>query len=174
MTRAVTDPLTGTVLQVSVSRGGVPKTIVPSAVLSATGFAGDTWRYPFHGGRRRAVLLITIEGIDELVARGFPLFPGALGENITTRGLDRRALRLGHHLVVGDAEIVLREIRTPCATIGRYGKGIQAAMYDAQVQAGDHASPQWGLIGFYASVVQPGTVRTGDPITLLKAFRVCT
>jgi MOSC domain-containing protein YiiM len=156
----------GSVLQVSVSRGGVPKLAIPAAELSAAGVVGDSWRYPFHGGRRRAVLLVTLEGIEELVAQGFPLFPGALGENITTRDLDRRALRLGQRLRVGDAAIVLTEIRTPCATIGRYGNGIQAAVYDAQVQAGDHRSPRWGLSGFYASVVQPGAVRAGDAVTV--------
>ena len=157
--------MTGTILQVSLSRGGVPKIAVPSAHLSDTGFVGDAWRYRFHGGRRRAVLLITVEALDELVAQGFPLFPGALGENLTTRGLDRRALRLGQHLRVGDAEIVLREVRTPCATIDRYGTGIQAATYDPRVQAGDHDSPRWGLSGFYASVVRSGIVRGGDAIS---------
>jgi hypothetical protein len=83
--------VTGTVVQVSVSRGGIPKLAIPSADLTATGITGDAWRYPFHGGRRKAILLITIEGIDELISQGFPLFPGALGENVTTRGLDRRA-----------------------------------------------------------------------------------
>ena len=40
-------------------------------------------------------------------------------------------------------------------------------MYDARVQAGDAGSPRWGLSGFYASVVQPGVVQPGDPVTLL-------
>jgi MOSC domain-containing protein YiiM len=159
--------VTGTVVQLSVSRGGVPKRAIQAADLSARGVAGDSWRYPFHGGRRRAVLLVTLEGIEALVAEGFPLFPGALGENFTTRGLDRHQLRLGQRLRVGDAEIVLTEVRTPCATIGHYGKGIQAAMFDAQVQSGDHGSPRWGLSGFYASVAQPGTVRAGEAIVVV-------
>ena len=163
--------MTGTVLQVNVSQGGVPKFAIPSADVTEHGVAGDAWRYSFHGGRRRAVLLLTAEGIDELVTLGFPLFPGALGENLTTRGIDRRALRLGNRLRVGDAEIELREIRTPCATIGRYGDGIQAAIYDARVQAGVPESPRWGLSGFYASVLRPGTVRPGDQITLLTTGR---
>jgi MOSC domain-containing protein YiiM len=158
----------GTVTQVSVSStGGVPKLAIPSAELTEVGIAGDAWRYPFHGGRRRAILLITAEGIDELVARGYPLFAGALGENLTTRGIDRRELRLRQRLRVGDAEIVLTEIRTPCATLDVYGSGIQAAMFDAQVQAGDPESPRWGLSGFYASTVHTGTIRTGDAITPL-------
>ena len=158
--------MTGTVVQVNVSRGGIPKLAIPSGELMESGIAGDHWRYRFHGGRRKAVLLITIEGIDELVSQGFPLFPGALGENLTTRGLNRRDLRLGQRLSVGDAEIELTSIRTPCTTLDVYGAGIQAAMYDARVQAGDPDSPRWGLSGFYASVVRPGQARAGDPITL--------
>jgi len=159
--------VTGTVLQISVSQGGIPKLAIPSAEVTEIGINGDAWRYPFHGGRRKAILLITVEGIDELVTRGFPLFPGALGENLTTRGLDRRDLRLGQRFRVGEAAIQLTHIRTPCATLDVYGVGIQAAVYDARVQAGDHRAQRWGLSGFYASVIQPGTVGVGDAIALL-------
>ena len=157
----------GAVAQISVSGGGIPKLAIPSAGLTDVGLAGDGWRYPFHGGRRRAILLITAEGIDELVAHGYPLFAGALGENLTTRGIHRRDLRVGQRLRVGDAEVMLTEMRTPCATLDVYGSGIQAAMFDAVVQAGDPESARWGLSGFYASTVQTGTIRTGDPIRLL-------
>jgi MOSC domain-containing protein YiiM len=154
--------VTGTVLQVNVSQGGIPKREVPSGELTPAGITGDAWRYRFHGGPKQAVLLITIEGIQELVARGFPLYAGALGENLTTQGLDRRALRFGQRLRVGSATIELTKMRQPCATLDVYGPGIQAAMYDARVVKGDHTSPLWGLSGFYASVVDPGTVRPGD------------
>jgi MOSC domain-containing protein YiiM len=158
--------VTGTVVQVSVSQGGIPKLAIPSAELTEIGVTGDAWRYPFHGGRRKAILLITIEGIDELISQGFPLFPGALGENLTTRGLDHRELRIGQRFLVGEAEIELTRIRTPCATLDVYGSAIKAAIYDARVQSGDPESQRWGLSGFYASVVQPGTVRAGDTIAL--------
>jgi MOSC domain-containing protein YiiM len=166
--------MTATVVQVSVSQGGIPKLATPSAELTEIGIDGDAWRYPFHGGRRKAVLLITIEGIDELISQGFPLFPGALGENVTTRGLDRRELRIGQRYQIGDAMIELTQVRTPCATLDVYSSGIQAAMYDARVQAGDPGSRRWGLSGFYASVVQPGTVRAGDPIAIPRSSAVWT
>lgn len=159
--------MTGTVVQVSVSTGGIPKLAVPSARLAEGGIEGDAWRYPFHGGRRKAILLITAEGIEELASHGFPLFPGALGENLTTRGLDRRELRLGQRWRVGEAEIELTQIRTPCATLDVYGSGLQGEMFDARVQAGDWRSPRWGLSGFYASTAQRGTIRAGDAISLL-------
>ena len=38
----------------------------------------------------QALLLITSEGIDELIAQGYPLHSGVSGENLTVAGLDRR------------------------------------------------------------------------------------
>jgi MOSC domain-containing protein YiiM len=160
--------VTGTIVQINVSHGGIPKRAIPSGDVTETGVKGDSWRFPFHGGRHQAVLLITIEGLEEVIAQGFALFPGALGENLTTRGLDRHALRLGQRLRAGEAVIQLTKIRTPCATLDVYGPGIQAAIYDARVMAGDASSPRWGLSGFYASVIQPGLVSAGDTITLLE------
>jgi MOSC domain-containing protein YiiM len=160
--------VTGTIVQVNVSRGGVPKFAIPSAELTETGIVGDGWRFPFHGGRRKAILLVTIEGIEALISRGFPLYAGALGENITTRGIDRRALRAGQRFQAGTATIELTQLRTPCATLDVYGAGIQASMYDARAQARDPGSPRWGLSGFYASVIQPGIVGPGDAVSLLR------
>jgi MOSC domain-containing protein YiiM len=159
--------VTGTVVRVSVSQGGIPKRAIPRAEVTGAGIGGDAWRYSFHGGRRKALLLITVEGIDELVSEGFALFPGALGENLTTRGLDRRELRLGQRFRVGKATIELTQIRLPCGTLDVYGSGIQARIYDARVQACDPQSPRWGLSGFYASVTQPGIVRPADTVALL-------
>lgn len=161
-------PVPGSVIQINVSRGGVPKYAVRKAEITPLGVAGDLCAHPqFHGGPRQAVLLIASEGIEELAGLGFPLFAGALGENLTTRGIDRRTLRIGQRYRIGAAILELTKIRVPCDTLNVYGSGIQQAMYDARVKAGDPASPRWGLSGFYASVVQPGTIRTGDPISFL-------
>ena len=110
---------------------------------------------------------MTSEGLDEIKAMGFPVYPGALGENLTTRGLDRRALRLGQRFQCGGAGIQLTELRLPSDTISIYGKGIQQAIYDARAMNGDSSSQVWGLSGFYASVTGAGVVFPGDPITLL-------
>jgi len=157
--------MTGVVVQVSISPGGVPNRAIEEGSVTRTGITGDGWRHPaFHGIPKRAILLIASEGVDELAARGFPVFYGALGENITTRGLDRRSLRIGQRLQAGEAIIELTEVRFPCGTLNVYGAGIQAAIYDAHAQAGDPASPVWGMSGFYASVVEPGIVRPGDAV----------
>jgi MOSC domain-containing protein YiiM len=137
--------------------------------VHALGITGDVQAYPeFHGGTLQALLLVTSEGIAELIRQGFPLFPGALGENLTTSGLDRRWLRAGQRYRVGAAMIELTHLREPCAQLNVYGPGIQSAVYDARARAGDHTSPKWALGGFYAAVLRGGTIRPGDPIQLLE------
>lgn len=158
----------GCVLQVSISRGGVPKRAIPEGDVTPLGIAGDAYNHPeIHGGPRQAVLLISSEAIAELNALGYSLYPGALGENITTTGVDRKQWRAGQRWRVGQAIIELTKVRAPCETLSVYGAGIQTSVFDAQVKAGDPSSPKWALAGFYASVVQPGIVRAGDPILLL-------
>ncbi len=162
--------MTGRIVQVATSRGGVPKLPLLEGHLEERGFVGDKFRNPrFHGGPQQAVLLITLEGIEELKVQGFPLFPGALGENLTTKGLDRRTLRIGDKLRAGEASIQITKLRVPCDTLTPYGAGIQAAVFDARVKAGDSSSPRWGLGGFYAKVLEAGVIRPNDIITLDRA-----
>jgi MOSC domain-containing protein YiiM len=157
------------VLQINVSPGGVPKRPIPDGVVTPLGIAGDGHANPqVHGGPRKAILLITSEGIDELKEQGFRLYPGALGENLTTQGLDRRSVRIGQRYRIGDVLIEITKLRQPCETLNVYGTGtIQKAVYDQEVKAGNPASPRWGLGGFYAAVLQTGTVHPGDPIELV-------
>ena len=160
--------MTGTILQISVSPGGVPKRPIPAGTLTLAGLEGDSHAHPdIHGGSRQAILLITAEGIEELAAHGFPLTYGSLGENLTTRGIDRREWRVGQHWHIG-AEVVIEitKRRAPCQSLNVYGPGIQPALFDALAGNGNPSSPKWGLSGFYASVIQPGVIRPGDEIVL--------
>jgi MOSC domain-containing protein YiiM len=160
--------MTGSVVQVNTSRGGVPKLPIEEGVITPLGIEGDVQAHPnFHGGTQQALLVISAEGVDDLATLGFPITYGSLGENITTRGLDRRFWRSGQRWRVGSAVIEFTKLRQPCNQLSVYGAGIQKAVYDARVQAGDPLSPRWALGGFYASVVQPGVIRPGDPVALL-------
>jgi len=161
--------MTGSVLHIHTSKGGIPKLPIAEATVTPLGLEGDVHAHPeIHGGSRQALLLITAEGIEELTRSGFALYAGALGENITTQGLDRRAWRVGQRWGIGpDVIVEFTKIRGPCKTIHVYNPGIQTAIYDAAVKAGDPSSPRWGLSGFYARVVRPGAIRRGDAIALL-------
>jgi MOSC domain-containing protein YiiM len=157
----------GTIVQVSVSLGGIPKRAIAEAEITPLGLAGDLHAHPqIHGGPRKAVLLVAAEVIDELAARGWPVFYGAFGENLTSRGIDIRRLRVGDRVRAGSALLEVTQPRGPCSALDVYGKGIQQEIYDAQVKAGDPESPRWGMSGMYLSVVMPGHVRPDDIIAV--------
>ena len=160
--------MTGSIVQINISPGGIPKRAIAEAEVTPEGILGDSWAHPqIHGGPRQAVLLITSEGIDELIAQGYPLFAGALGENLTTVGLDRRQMRIGQRYRTGEVMLEITKMRSPCATLDVYGPSIKQAVYDAQVKAGDHSSSRWGLGGFYARVLRSGFIRQRDIIVLV-------
>ena len=162
--------MTGVVVQINISRGGVPKRAISSAVITPLGVEGDGWAHPqIHGGPQKALLLMASEDIEELRSLGYPVFHGALGENLTTRGLDFRQLRVGYVLQVGQVVIEVTKVRAPCSTLAVYGESLAREIYDSQVKVGDPASPKWGTSGFYASVIRPGPIHPDDIITLLAA-----
>jgi MOSC domain-containing protein YiiM len=159
------------VLQINVSNGGMPKLPIPEGEVTRLGLTNDRHAHPhIHGGERKALLLVTSEGIEELKDAGFPLFHGALGENVTTVGIDRRSVYIGQRYRIGEIVVEITKVRSPCEQLSVYGFDLQSAVYDPDVKAGNLRSPRWGLSGFYASVTQAGTIRTGDPITLLDAL----
>lgn len=159
--------MTGSILQINISPGGIPKRPIPEAIVTAAGIQGDRWAHPdIHGGPRQALLLITSEGLDELTSQGFAVYPGALGENLTTLGIDRHELRVGQRFRIGDVYFELTKRRAPCATLNVY-PGIQQAIFDQQMKDHNPASPRWGLGGIYAQVLKSGVIRPHDIITLV-------
>lgn len=110
----------------------------------------------------RQVHLLQAELFDELVRRGFPVFPGELGENITTRGIDLLALPAGTRLVLGrEAEVELTGLRNPCSQIDRFQAGLMAAVLDR-----DASGAIVRKTGVMAVVRRGGPVRRGDPVVV--------
>ncbi|HYF08162.1 MAG TPA: MOSC domain-containing protein [Acetobacteraceae bacterium] len=108
----------------------------------------------------RQVHLLHEELLDELNAQGFSLGPGAIGENVLTRGLDLLALPAGTHLALGQEAVVeVTGLRNPCIQLDRYRAGLMRACLGR--------APDGGLIrkaGVMAVVTAGGTVRAGDVI----------
>jgi MOSC domain-containing protein YiiM len=150
--------LAGTIEQISVSPGGVPKLPVPEAEVNAWGLEGDGHNDPFHhGGPFRAICLYPVERIEALRAEGHYLVPGAIGENITTRGIDWDEIEPGVWLKLGsDVVIQVTQYTVPCATIMHC---FQDADPTRVLQA---AYPGWSRV--YARVMSGGVIRAGDPV----------
>lgn len=150
----------GVVLQVNVSQGGIPKRPVSEGCVSVRGLDGDSWAHPrYHGGPKQALLLISAEDIEALKSLGYALYPGALGENLTVRGIPFRDVRLGDRFRCGGIVLEITKLRKPCRTLDAIGRGIQKQLYDTTPGA-----PLWGRGGFYARVIAEGVIRPGDII----------
>jgi MOSC domain-containing protein YiiM len=108
----------------------------------------------------RQVHLLHEELLEELRATGFPLVPGAMGENVTTRGIDLPGLSAGTRLRLGAAAVVeVTGLRNPCSQLD----GIRPGLMDAVLARDDRG----GLLrraGVMAVVLEGGEVRPGDPI----------
>lgn len=157
--------MNASIVQISVSRGGVPKTAVPTARVTAEGLEGDAQRdREHHGGPERAVCLYSIEAIERLRAEGHPIAPGSIGENVTVEGLDWSAIAPGDHLLLGDRVLVqVTRYTSPCVNIrGSFKDG-----EFARVSNKHH--PGWSRV--YARVLVEGTIRRDDPVSRLDARR---
>jgi MOSC domain-containing protein YiiM len=81
--------MTGVILQISLSNGGVPKRAIDRGIVWEEGLQGDRQAdLRAHGGPARAVCLYSFEVIERLRAEGHPIGPGATGENVTVGALD--------------------------------------------------------------------------------------
>jgi MOSC domain-containing protein YiiM len=147
----------GVVVQVNVSRGGIPKVPIDEARVTRGGIQGDSWAHRrIHGGPNQALLLIAVEDLAELKSLGYPVFPGALGENLSVSGIPFRDIRIGDRFRAGDVLLEITKLRKPCRTLDPIGAGIQKQLYDIKP-----GSARWGRGGFYAKVIGEGLIHAG-------------
>lgn len=108
----------------------------------------------------RQVHLFDGELIGTFAAEGFATTPGAIGENITTIGLDTLSLPTGTLLRIGDSALLaLTGIRDPCKQIESHFGGLSKRMLRR-----DETSELVRLTGAMTGVLQAGSIRVGDPI----------
>ena len=86
---------------------------------------------------------------------------GALGENITTFGIDLHALPTGTLMSIGDSLIELTGLRNPCVQINTFRDGLLAA-FRSESPGGETIR----RAGIMAIVINGGVVHTGDEIRI--------
>jgi MOSC domain-containing protein YiiM len=147
----------GTVVSVNISRkkGQVKTPVAEAEVIAGEGLRDDAHRRFGH----RQVSLLMLESIEaqkeKLGAGAWKMIkPGAFAENLTTRGIDLTALKIGDELVVsgtgGPVRLRVTQIGKDCHTKCAVNK-----------LTGDCIMP---ALGIFCEVLSGGTVRAGDPI----------
>lgn len=143
----------------------LPKRPILHTRVLTSGLEDDRNRYRAskHGNTPdRAILLFTVDEILALQNDGWPVHPGHLGENFTLLGIAPQSLYPGRQCEIGNVKVEITEYAKPC-------KNLKALPY---------ASTQEQLVsfiarltekrrGWYAKVLEEGTVRLQDPVRLL-------
>lgn len=143
---------------------GMYKDRVSGAIeVGKEGFAGDRQAdRRVHGGPEKAVHLYPARHYERLASR-FPelassLVAGSLGENLSTRDLDERDVRVGDVWKLGSAQLQVCQPRSPCWKIDERFACDGMAAYIAECL----------LTGWYWRVIQPGRVHPDDTLDLLQ------
>ena len=130
---------------------GTQKHEVPEIQLKIDhGIVGDAHAGTWH----RQVSLLAQESVEKMKAV-FPVIPvGAFAENILTEGLTLYTLPVGTRLRIGEVLLEVTQIGKECH-----------AHCAIRQQVGDCVMPREGI---FASVLEEGTIRSGDAITVLS------
>jgi len=109
----------------------------------------------------RQVHLIHAELFDDMAALGFTVAPAAMGENITTYGIDLLGLPAGTRLSIGaDVIVEITGLRNPCNQINGIAPGLMNAMLGKDEEG--NLIRKSGVMGI---VVKGGAVSRDDLIT---------
>ncbi|MFE2303753.1 MOSC domain-containing protein [Streptomyces sp. NPDC059445] len=125
-----------------------------------SGLAGDTvCDLRHHGGDDQAVYAMAREDLDGWERElGRTLPNGVFGENLTTLGLDVSGALIGERWRIGSG--VVLEVtcgRIPCRTFQEHlGEKRWVRRFTLQ-----------GAPGAYLRVIEPGEIRTGDPVEIV-------
>jgi len=110
----------------------------------------------------RQVHLIHSELFDELRSKGFGVYPGMIGENITTVGIDLLSLPTGTMLKIGrQVTVKITGLRNPCAQLDGLIPGLMKAVLG--LESNGEVIRKTGVMSV---VVSGGEVRPSDRITV--------
>lgn len=142
---------------------GLPKQAVSSLDLCATGAVGDFNRYRtrvLNGDPDSAVLLLTEDILEALRAEGWPVAAGHLGENVLLAEIPAAALGSGRQVRLGAALLEVTRACDPCTELSELP-------YVGEARGPEFIRTLHGRRGWYARVIQEGTVELGAPAQLI-------
>lgn len=136
---------------------GIRKPALSQGVLAAGGFVGDESTDADHHTPDRSVHIFPDEHYPLVQARlGLTLPRPAFGENLTVSGALEGDVFVGDRYRIGSAMICVTQPTERCKAIGRRigAPTILKVLHDMEA------------CGFYARVVEPGSVKPGDKFEL--------
>ncbi len=103
-----------------------------------------------------------MDQIKQLNNEGWPVRNGDLGENLTISDMHYSDLSIGDRLISGDVVLEISEICNPC-------NNLSVLSYVGKKRISEFIQTMKGRRGWYARVIEEGTIDTDDKITIFKA-----
>jgi MOSC domain-containing protein YiiM len=111
-----------------------------------------------HGGPHKAIYAYAAEDLAYWEQHlGRPLGPGALGENLTTSGIDPNTATIGERWAIGSTLLEVSEPRSPCYRLAlRHGEPKLVRDFVVAERP-----------GAYLRIIEPGDIGAGDAIEVV-------
>jgi MOSC domain-containing protein YiiM len=136
-----TSPLTGT----------KKNNVIKGVLIKNYGFLGDGHA---ENQTNRQISLLAMESIQKMRDLGLDVNPGDFAENVTTEGMELKALKIGTKITLGkDSVVEVTQIGKVCHSPCEIGR-----------QVGKCIMPTEGI---FCKVLQGGKIRVGDILTVI-------
>ena len=142
---------------------GLPKMAVELANLTVSGIDGDYNRFrkkKKNNDPDMAIMILCTDILSQLNQEGWPAQPGDLGENLTLTGIDYASIEMGQQYKIGDVTLAISIICDPCSNL-------YTLPYVGTERGPAFIKTLMNRRGWYARVLTPGTIKSGDSVTIL-------
>ena len=139
---------------------GLPKHPQTTGYIDEGGVAGDYNKFRAtkkNNTLERAILLYTVEMIEELKKEGWNIKQGHLGENILLKGIPYSKFKPGLKLTINDVIIEITILCVPC-------KSLEVLPCVGNLRIKEFIKTIKGRRGWFGKVLKPGTITVDNPV----------
>ena len=143
---------------------GLPKKSVPNSIIKYHGLEGDFNHFrnlKKFNDPDMAIMLLSIDILDDLNKEGWPVKPGDLGENLTLKNIQYSDLKPNQKYKIGTVELQISIICAPCSKL-------QILDYIGPAKKNIFIKTLINRRGWYARVLKEGKIQTGDSLESFK------
>ena len=143
---------------------GLPKTPVKSANIELSGLSGDHNNFRYNKKKNHpdmAIMILSMDVLNDLNAEGWPVCPGDLGENITLKDISYDSIEPTQQYHIGSTTVEITIICDPCSTL-------QVLPYVQKKRLKEFMSTLIKRRGWYAKVLKTGKIHRGDLVKKLN------
>ena len=143
---------------------GLPKKSINSCKVNFYGLEGDFNQYRNTkklNDPDMALMILSMDILNDLNSEGWPVKPGDLGENLTLKNISYASIKPNQKYKIGNMELQISFVCAPCYKL-------KILKYVGKSKKNKFIKTLINRRGWYAKVLKEGKIKTGDPIQLIK------